>query len=134
MTPCDQTASAARVNAQLVGSLFLSAAVNLHALLEKHPEVACMRYTGETIPSAERLNSVAIVLRERIGDAKKAGHEPPKDASFLLAYVGFQLQDQAMVHDGIAALDEADIASGPQAGVLELIRKLWIAPAPAQGK
>jgi hypothetical protein len=129
MSPGDPTASAARINAQLGGSLFLSAAVNLHALLEKHPEVACLRYSGETIPSTERLNSVAIVLRERISDSRKAGFEPGKDAGFLLAYIGFQIQDQAMVKEGIAALDAANTASGPQAGVLELIRKLWLSPA-----
>jgi hypothetical protein len=125
LSPGDPMASAARINSQLGAALFLSAAVNLHELLERHPEMAGIRYTGETIPSKSRLTDVAEVLRERIAKAKAEKATVPEEAGFLLAYVGFQLGEQAVVDEGFAALDASAAATGPNAAMLELIKGVW---------
>ena len=125
LSPGDPMASAARINSQLGAALFLSAAVNLHELLERHPEMAGIRYTGEAIPSKARLTDVAEVLRERIAKAKAEQAPVPEEAGFLLAYVGFQLGEQAVVDEGFAALDASAAPTGPNAAMLELIKGVW---------
>jgi hypothetical protein len=125
LSPGDPMASAARINSQLGAALFLSAAVNLHELLERHPEMAGIRYTGEAIPSKARLGDVAEVLRERIAKAKAEQGTVPEEAGFLLAYVGFQLGEQAVVDEGFAALDASAAPTGPNAAMLELIKGVW---------
>jgi hypothetical protein len=128
ISPGDPMASAARINSQLGAALFLSAAVNLHALLEKHPEVAAVRYTGATMPSPERLANVAQVLRDRIAKAKEEKNPVPEESAFLLAYVGFQLKDQAMLAEGFSDLDASAAANGPNATMLALIKGVWKLP------
>ena len=125
LSPGDPMASAARINSQLGAALFLSAAVNLHELLERHPEMTGIRYTGEAIPSKERLMNVAEVLRERIARAKAEKSPVPEEAGFLLAYVGFQVGDQAIIDEGFAALDASGAPTGPNAAMLELIKGVW---------
>ncbi|MEY3230835.1 MAG: hypothetical protein RL689_924 [Planctomycetota bacterium] len=125
LSPGDPMASAARINSQLGAALFLSAAVNLHELLERHPEMAGIRYTGETIPPKSRLTDVAEVLRERIAKAKAEKGAVPEEAGFLLAYVGFQLGEQSVIDEGFAALDASAAATGPNAAMLELIKGVW---------
>ncbi len=125
LSPGDPMASAARINSQLGAALFLSAAVNLHELLERHPEMTGIRYTGETIPSKERLTNVAEVLRDRIARAKAEKSPVPEEAGFLLAYVGFQVGEQGVIDEGFAALDASGAASGPNAAMLELIKGVW---------
>ena len=125
ISPGDPMASAARINSQLGGALFLSAAINLVALYESHPELTGVRYTGETIPSPKRLADVAIVLRERIAKARKETGTIPEDAGFLMAYIGFQIKDAALISEGFATLDEAGAATGPHADILALVKGVW---------
>jgi hypothetical protein len=49
----------------------------------------------------------------------------PEEAGFLLAYVGFQLGEQAVVDEGFAALDASAAPTGPNAAMLELIKGVW---------
>jgi hypothetical protein len=125
ISPGDPMASAARINAQLGGALFLSAAVNLVALLEQHPELAAVRYTGETMPSPKRLADIAIVLRERIERGQTQTATVPQDAAFLMAYVGYQLKDAALLREGFNALSRTEAASGPHAHIHALIKGVW---------
>lgn len=125
LSPGDPMASAARINSQIGAALFLSAAVNLHELLERHPELTGVRYTGETMPSKARLTDVIEVLRERIARARAAKSTVPEETGFLMAYVGFQLGDSAIIDEGFKALDESAAPGGPNAAMLELIKGVW---------
>jgi hypothetical protein len=125
VSPGDPMASAARINAQVGGALFLSAAVNLVALLQEHPELAGVRYTGETMPSPKRLADIAIVLRERIARVQTETATVPQDAAFLMAYVGFQLKDAALLQEGFAALEKTGAATGEHAHVFALVKGVW---------
>ncbi|MCX5691534.1 MAG: hypothetical protein NTV94_17375 [Planctomycetota bacterium] len=125
VSPGDPMASAARINAQLGGALFLSAAVNLVALLDQHPEVTGVRYTGETMPSPKRLADIAIVLRERIARVQTEMATVPQDAAFLLAYVGYQLKDASILQEGFAALEKTDASTGSNAHIYALVKGVW---------
>ena len=125
VAPGDPMASAARLNSQLGGALFLSAALNLEALLGKHPELATTRYTGGTMPSAKRLGDIAIVLRERISKDTQLGAAPPRDASLLLAYTGYQLKDVGIMQEGLTALSASNAASGHDDALHKLLKAVW---------
>ncbi len=124
IAPGDPTASAARINSQIGAALFLSAAINAKALFSAHPEVIGVRYTGETMPAHDRLITIAGLLRTRVVDAKKASLPAPRDASFLLAYIGFQLGDAAMTREGLDLLDET-FADNPDP-LIPVIRGVWL--------
>jgi hypothetical protein len=124
VAPGDQTASAARINAQLGAALFLSAGVNMRALFLAHPELVGVRFEGETIPSAQRLKDVAEMLRDRISKNVAIGDSPPWDASLLLAYVGFQTDDQAVVREGLDFLS-ASQGDAPDP-LVPLLRGVWL--------
>lgn len=125
ISPGDPMASAARLNSQLGGSLFLSAALNLEALLLKHPELATTRYTGSAVPSRKRLDDIVILLRERIANDVKIGASPPRDASLLLAYVGYQINDGGMVSEGLAALAASNRTPASPDALLALLKVVW---------
>ncbi len=130
ISPGDPSASAARLNAQLGAALFLSAAVNLEELLQKHPEMATTRYTNDTMPSPARLASIVTLLRDRVAKDVSIGVMPPRDASLLLAYVGFQTQNNALTAEGLDLLDKA-VAGAPASSsggdaLCTLLRALWL--------
>ncbi|MBX3410228.1 MAG: hypothetical protein KF859_10125 [Phycisphaeraceae bacterium] len=124
VAPGDQTASAARINAQIGAALFLSAGINMRALFLAHPEIVGVRYEGETIPSQSRLKDVAQLLRDRIAKGAKIGDTPPWDASLLLAYVGFQTDDPAVVREGLDLL-AASQGAAPDP-LVPLLRGVWL--------
>lgn len=124
ISPGEPTASAARLNSQLGAALFLSAAVNLEELLRKHPEMASTRYTKDTIPSPARLESITILLRERVAKDISIGAAPPRDASLLLAYVGYQTQNTSLTKEGLDLLDKS--STDGDDGLAELLRGVWL--------
>ncbi len=128
--PGDVTAMAARMHAQLGAGLYLSAAINIRQLFIQAPEVIAMRYSGPTIPPAQRLASVAADLRNNITRAKDAGVSPSVGDSLLLAYVGWQTADLATVDDALTQAQKSAEASGKPEPLVVLLRKAWLeAPA-----
>lgn len=137
--PGDPTAMAARLHAQLGAGLYLSGALNFRQLIQQHPEVTGMRYTGGTIPPRERLTSIAADLRANITNAANAGQPPLASDGLLLAYVGWQLGEPATVRSG---LDVAKRGSAGKTGdnqptaednaaLVELLEGVWLAEQPA---
>ncbi len=137
--PGDPTAMAARLHAQLGAGLYLSGALNFRQLIQQHPEVTGMRYTGGTIPTRERLTSIAADLRANITNAANAGQPPLASDGLLLAYVGWQLGEPATVRSG---LDVAKRGSTGKTGdnqptiednaaLVELLEGVWLAEQPA---
>ncbi len=133
--PGDPTALAARLHAQLGAGLYLSAALNFRQLILQHPEVTGIRYTGGTIPTRERMTSIAADLRANITNAANAGQPPLASDGLLLAYVGWQLGEPETMRSG---LDVAKRGSSGKAGqnqptpednaaLVELLEGIWLA-------
>jgi hypothetical protein len=132
----DPTAMAARMHAQLGAGLYLSAALNLRTLMAEHPELAGLRYTGSTIPSAERLASIASDLRANVLRAKDAGITPGSADGLLVAYIGWQLGDRAMTAEGLGVaraglkLIPGGAPEPEKASLLELLEGVWVGGGP----
>lgn len=143
MRPGDVAAMAGRMHAQLGGGLYLSAAMNLRLLLGQHPEVAAVRFTGGTLPDAQRLAFIKAELAEALNASAAKRALPSPESALLLAYVGFQTGDGAAVERGLRVLDveraaQAEALGEPPPAVDPLVtflRAAWLGtPLPTGGK
>jgi hypothetical protein len=120
--PGDPMAAAARVHAQIGGSLFRSAGMNLRNLLRAYPDMLAAKYDERLLPRTQRLDGVRSTLRDRlIADSPFS-----RDAAFILAYLGFQTGNERDVFDAFAALDRFHADAKDEADMLERIaREVW---------
>lgn len=128
--PDDVTAQVGRAHAQLGAGLFVSAAMNLRQLYEKHPELLGVRFTGVAIPPNPRLFSLVTDLRASLQRQADLKLSPPEDASLLLTYVGRLLDDPAIMREGLASLRAANDGARTDA-IPDLLETLWLAPPDA---
>jgi hypothetical protein len=98
----DVLARAGRVHAQLGAGLYLSASTALRVLVTDHPEMLGVRYDPTIIMTSPKFQKVTTELRAEIGKGMTAMGD---NAALLLAYIGYQLDDGAMVREGLARLD-----------------------------
>lgn len=123
-SPGDPMAGLGRVHAQLGAGLYLSAAMNLHTLFQDHPEMMNTRYARTIQPSDKRAEAIATQMRQSI---KATRTLLGKDAALLLAYLGFQRHDRAMIEEGVRAFaertSEYDVADRT---LLALMQQLWV--------
>lgn len=126
--PGETTAQVGRAHAQIGAGLLLSAAINLHTLFLENPEMIAVRYSGGTFPPAERLGQVVGNLRKDIAKTAKLKLDAPQDAAFMLAYIGYQTDDRAMIREGL------DLLTAPQnqadAELTAFLEKVWLAEGP----
>ncbi len=119
----DPMAAAGRANAQLGSGMFLSAAVNLRNLFRAYPELMVVRFDAKLLPRAERLDKLREQLRYR------ARHDTliARDAGLLLAYLGYQFQNQSDITEGFAILDRVESALSVTRDPLDdALRQLWL--------
>lgn len=83
-------------HAQLGAGLYLSASLTLRNLFKTHPELIDTKYDRALLPAPDRLDSALKLIRERVG----AGEDRP-NYGFLLAYIGHQTGDKALVEEGL---------------------------------
>ena len=126
--PGEITAQAGRAHAQLGAGLMLSAAINLHTMLRENPEMIAVRYSGGTFPTKERLASVVTTLRGEVARMAALDLNPPQDAAFLIAYIGFQTDDRAMISEGLAGLSAA--TNQADADLTAFLAEIWLAEGP----
>lgn len=137
--PGDPTAMAGRLHAQIGAALFLSAGLNLREMYRESPEMVVVRFTGATLPTAERQARIIELLRARRDANIAAGMQPPTEVLLLLAYLGRQRGDDAMMREALDALatiepTTTDTALPP---LVSLLRRVWLMedpvspPAPA---
>jgi hypothetical protein len=119
----DPMAAAGRVHAELGSAMFLSASLNLRAMLMQNPELTGAKYAPELLPDRERLGVVAARLRDLIGN--KSGR--PRDMGMLLAYIGYQTGDAKAVAEGLDAMTEAG-ADEETVRLAQLMREVWMNP------
>lgn len=105
-------------HAQLSAGMIRSSAMNLRMLFEQHPELIATRYEANLLPPADRQAWIAGELRRMMNED---GHAP-FDAALLLAYLGYQQDNDAVIREGLDAVvvrDEHD-------GLLHVLRHIWL--------
>jgi len=122
--PEDASAMVGRVHAQLGAGLLDSAAVNLRALLARHPELAGVRYSGDARPGDGRMRQVITMLRQRADGASGVRTGP----ALLLAYAGHQIGDRVVVREGLALLERSERERGQEGRdpMVRFVRSVWL--------
>jgi hypothetical protein len=83
-------------HAQLGAGLYLSSSLTLRNLFLEHPELIDATYDRRLLPAADRLDRIVGILRDRIDRGEdRAGY------GLLLAYIGHQRADRAMIEEGL---------------------------------
>lgn len=106
------------IHAEIGAGMIYSAAADLHALLDDHPELIAVRYQANLLPAAARLQWVRQQL-----DTTIAASQDPQPA-LLLAYLGYQLNTPTLVEYGLDLAQARD----PRDPLIDLLRGLWIRP------
>ena len=123
INPGDALAAAGRVHSQLGAGMFLSAAVNLRNLLRAYPEFIPVRFDPKLLPRDDRMGVIERQLQQRCERDTPVG----RDAALLLAYLGHQHTDRAMVEDGLRFLERIETALGIESDPLhEAVSGVWL--------
>jgi hypothetical protein len=104
-------------HAQLGGGMYLSSALTLRNLFRTHPELIDTKYDRALLPSGDRLDRTLKLVRDRIVQG-----EDRVNYGFLLAYMGHQLGDRAMVEEGLAHVKGGEALDTYGA----LLRGVWL--------
>jgi len=113
INPGNIPAQLGRLHAQIGAGMVLSASVNLQSLFSLHPEVVASKYSGELLPDDKRIIKLTDRLKERAGlttpELSQRVMESDRvrvSAGILLAYLGYQLDDEQMVSQGLTVVKE----------------------------
>ncbi|MDF1808340.1 MAG: hypothetical protein P1U42_01455 [Phycisphaerales bacterium] len=113
INPGDIPAQLGRLHAQIGAGMVLSASVNLQSLFSMHPEVVASKYSGKLLPDQNRIIKLTDRLKERAGlttpELSMRLMESDRirvSAGILLAYLGYQINDDQMVSEGLAVVKE----------------------------
>ncbi|MFG0306416.1 MAG: hypothetical protein ACF8Q5_09415 [Phycisphaerales bacterium JB040] len=131
--PGDVAAQVGRLHAQLGAGLFVSAGLNLRALVMDSPEIAATRFAPGLLPGEQRAEEVTRLLRERAGLADERIIEDimlQRETALLLAYLRYQRNERGI---GVAldaaetTLSEEEVASnGGDVRLIAFLRQLWL--------
>ncbi len=116
-TPGHPLATAGLGHAQLGAGLYGSASMTLRSLFIHQPEMIDVRYGQALLPNRVQLMRVVDELQAR---SKAADRQV--DDGFLLAYIGHQLEDRALVEAGLQLIQEM----APDDPLLSLLREVWL--------
>lgn len=124
--PGDPMAAVGRVHAEMGAGMFLSAAVNLRALLTDHPELVGAKYAPELLPSKDRIARIIQRLTELSTGQEGNG----RDAAVLLAYLAHQSGDDAAEQKGLQIMSTPAPGGGPDqlTRLATLMREVWGKP------
>lgn len=115
--PGHPLATAGLGHAQLGAGNYLSASLTLRSLLVHQPEMLDTRYDQGLMPNHVRLGQAIDRLRQLLNRGVDANLY-----AFLLAYIGHQLEDEAMVREGLEALERANADDQ----LLPLLQHVWL--------
>ena len=113
-TPGHPVATAGMAHAQVGAGLFAPAALTLKRLMKSNPEMIDVRFKPALLPSRIRLDIAIIRIRDLIGRIERDRGL----RGLLLAYLGHQLDEPALIVEGLQAMDE-----GPMRSLLE---EIWV--------
>lgn len=121
--PGDPTASIARAHAQIGAGLTMSAATNLRETFTANPTMINARYARGLLPPEERLRDMVPRLQTLAAGAGLRARQ----AALVLAYVGFHLEDDALIKEGLDRLElEADDR------LAAILRLVWLDDQPLE--
>lgn len=121
LSPDNPLLVAGLAHAQLGAGLYLSSALAIRTLFAQHPEMIDVRYDPKLVPNETRLRLAIDTLRPRL-DGKDGD-----SYGLMMAYIGNQLDDEAVVSEGLAALTgtmENDL-------LREFLMQVWLDDADA---
>jgi len=113
-TPGHPLATAGMGHAQIGAGLHVPAALTLRRLLTTNPELIDVRYGPELLPSRVRLNRAVEQLRDRIVRVER----DRRLRGFVLAYIGHQLDEPALVKEGLGHMDDEPLRA--------LLEAVWL--------
>lgn len=103
-------------HAQIGAGLYLPSSFTLKRLLTRHPEMIDVRYAPTLLPDRNRMNKAIKEVRQRLKEKVEVD-----SYGFLLAYLGHQLDDQALIEEGLA-----EMTSIPgNRTFITLLRSIW---------
>lgn len=130
LKPHDIPAQLGRLHAQIGAGMVLSASVNLQSLFSTNPELIASRYSGELLPSGERMGHLVTRLGERAGiiepeirTRQLEGDRVRVSAAMLYAYLGYQQGDQQIVGQGLGVVRELGAESDRR--FASLLAQVW---------
>jgi len=115
--PGNPLATTGLAHSQLGGGLYLSSALTLQSLLGFQPEMIDVIYDETLLPHPEDMDRAVRELTRRLTAERDSDRY-----AFLLAYIGHQTNNQAMVEQG---LREMRRVQGDEA-FLELLEEIWL--------
>ena len=114
-TPGHPLAIAGMGHAQIGAGLHVPAALTLRRLLTTNPELIDVRYERELLPSRVRLDVAVEQVRDLIARVER----DRKLRGFVLAYIGHQLDERALVAEGLGHMDDEPLRA--------LLEAVWLA-------
>lgn len=117
LNPDNPLLFAGLAHCQLGAGLHLSAALTLRTLFSNHPEMIDTRYERSLLPNETRMRLAIETLRKRITAGQDAD-----GYGLTLAYLGHQLDEKALVTEGLAAVKgtiENDLLN-------QLLNQIWL--------
>ncbi len=117
LNPDNPLLFAGLAHCQLGAGLHLSAALTLRTLFSNHPEMIDTRYERSLLPNETRMRLAIETLRKRITSGQDAD-----GYGLALAYLGHQLDEKALVTEGLAAVKgtiENDLLN-------QLLNQIWL--------
>jgi len=112
-------ATAGKAHAQLGAGLYQPAAMTLRRLFTQYPEMIDVRYERALLPPRTRLAQCIESIRQRTNNNNEAAH-----MGLLLAYIGHQWDDQALIEEGLTAMKR----HRPEDPLLTLLDSIWQQP------
>lgn len=123
MRPNDSIAAVGRIHAQIGGALYRSASENLKSLFRNNPEMLAVQFDASLLPRGERLDAIRVSLRDRA----RGESEFSRGAALLLAYLGYQYDNERDIVLGFEEVDRITAALGDQPDpVYDAARAAWM--------
>jgi hypothetical protein len=115
--PNNPMAMAGLAFAQIGAGVQASAGVSVRRLFTKHPTLIDATWGDTLLPPQDRLDAAVAKVRQRAAEGRGGS-----DSALLLAFVGRQTNDRALMTEGLDLMTAAD-ADDPLAAVL---RTVWL--------
>ncbi|HRQ75711.1 MAG TPA: hypothetical protein PK098_07305 [Phycisphaerales bacterium] len=123
-TPGHPLAIAGLAHSQIGAGLNASASLILQRLFIEHPEMIDTRFGPNVLPDQARLRQVMQSLEP----LPPRGSRDSASSAFLLAYLGHQLGERAVVERGLKAMRDA----APDSALLPVLEAVWLDEGTAQ--
>lgn len=119
--PNHPTAMAGLVNAQVGAGVIGAAGASIRNLFAHHPEMIDVVYTGDLLPSADRLRDLAASIQTRGEQGRWTAAQ-----ALTLAFLGRQVGDRALMEQGLKRLSEVS----PGDALTGILRRVWLEASP----